>query len=115
MKNFNKFLGIAVIVAAIGFSMTGCTTITVVDPVETKWIQPNPRDFIVLGVVEFQQNQRKGISYADMLNHARESFPTANAVLDIRIESVTRQVGIVSRSVFVATGIAIQYVSTAGN
>ena len=108
MKNKMKLLGIIAIAAIIGFSMTGCMSVTVVDPVETKWIQPNPRDFTVLGIVEFQQPQRKGISYADMLHHARESFPAANAVLDIRIESVTRTG---HGTVFVATGIAIQYVS----
>lgn len=111
MKTIVKLLGIAIFTAAIGFSMTGCMTVAVADPVASPWIQPAPREFYVLGVVEFQQNQRRDITYADVLNHARETFPTANAVLDLRIESVRRTVGPIVRQVFVATGIAIEYVS----
>jgi hypothetical protein len=109
--------GLLSAVLVFGFLMSGCVTQQVAEPVATRGIEPTmPRNFIVLGVVEFQQNQRREISYADVLNHARTLFPTANAVLDLRIEGVSRQVGgAFNRNVFVATGIAIQYVQTQGS
>ena len=112
MAKKKYLVGILAMVLVFGATLTGCSTVTVADTVESKWIQPLSRDFIVLGVVEFEQNQRREIAYATVLNHARTTFPTANAVLDLRIEQVRRQVGPITRNVFVATGIAIQYVST---
>jgi len=87
MKNKMKLLGIIAIAAIIGFSMTGCMSITVVDPVETKWIQPNPRDFTVLGIVEFQQNQRKGISMRICLTMqgSLSRPPTLYLILESRV------------------------------
>ena len=87
------------LVLFFGVLMIGCRTITVADPVETKRIHPLARDFYILGIVEFQQNQRRDITYADVLNHARAAFPTANAVLDLRIENVVRQVGPITRRI----------------
>jgi len=112
MKTAIKWLGIVIITAVIGLSMTGCATaIRVEDPIVTAMIVPVERDFVILGVVNFERAQRREISYADILAEAISLFPSANAVLDVRIESVSRIVGLTRRNVFVATGIAIQYVT----
>jgi hypothetical protein len=115
MKTFVKLFGIAVITVAILVSMTGCITQEVGAPVVTATIVPVSRDYVILGVVNFEKNQRLEVSYADLLAEAIKLFPTANAVLDVRIEPVVRTGVLLGRNVYAATGIAVQYVTQPSN
>ncbi|MCL1993369.1 MAG: hypothetical protein FWG66_10545 [Spirochaetes bacterium] len=112
MKRFARLLGIAAIATLIGFSMTGCVTaIEVEEPVETAMIQPVQRDFTILGVLQFEQDQRFEITYSFVLTEARRLFPAANAVIDVRIEPIVRTGLFGAQSMtFAVSGIVIQYV-----
>jgi len=139
MKNVFKLFVIAVAVAAIGFSMTGCATnISMVTPGWNKQLMlPDGnyvRDYTILGVVQVEERRtvilggflslplgmdlspsmvtmtRGQATYAALLAEARMQFPNTNAVIGVQVDRIDSNVLFFTASrTYIVTGLAVEF------
>ena len=126
-----KWLGLLVI--ALSMVVASCATdvASVKTPNwEMKPIGVESHDYTILGTVKLEKNwfgvlglsidkvgidsylfQKGGVTYADLLDTAREQYPDADAVIDVKVDYAGSTYAIFySQRKNIVTGIAIQYV-----
>ena len=119
MRNLYKQVFFIVIIAIIGFTMTGCLSNTS-NWLPHWWTSTVPLDrtpYTVLGEVRLEKSYINvlgiygsgGVTYHDLLDEAQRRYRDTDAIIDMQLSRLTSKNPFFARNRYIATGYAIKY------